>query len=333
MWRSLPPRGRHESYRAFGRLRRSPLMPRVAARGPVGLDSGARHHHRRCGARWRHHRGRGYGAPRRHRRQRRLRGARRAAGAAHGPRPVDRLHRVGGAGQCRSGRYRHAGLLPGPRPRPARPDQRRARLPRPAYRGRRAGGARGRLPGRGASPTGKHRDQPDPPVPFPFGELPAPERHRCQRRGPAVHAARSEPGPHSRHDQRVAAASDRPDEQLRLRHGRGVERGGPQCHSRRGDRPNRGATRRRVCAVRLGRHRGRGEPGAQGGRVHAVPERRGGPLRDEDLPRRRQLGRRERRGRPRLRPRIARALRRVPAPRADQPRLRRPVRGEHHRRG
>ena len=67
--------------------------------------------------------------------------------------------------------------------------------------------------------------------------------------------------------------------------GAGSERGGPQCHPVERAGPDRSAAGRRRRPVRLRRDRGRGEPGAQGRRLHSVRERRRGPLRQPRLPR------------------------------------------------
>ena len=125
--------------------------------------------------------------------------------------------------------------------------------------------------------------------------FPATERDRRRRHRPALHAARPEPRPHPGAGQRLATAPDGAGEQFHLRHGRRLERRGPQRHPVERARPHRGPARRRRRPVRLRRHCRRGEPGAQGRRVHALPQRRRGPLHHRQLPGRWHDGERERR--------------------------------------
>ena len=104
-------------------------------------------------------------------------------------------------------------------------------------------------------------------------QLPAAERHRRRRHHPAVHASRVEPRPDPGAGERLAPAPDGGGQHLQLRHARGIERGGPQRHPRQRAGPDRSPPRWGLRPVRLRRHRRRGEPGAQGRRVHALRER------------------------------------------------------------
>ena len=206
-----------------------------------------------------------------------------------------RAHRLPGrrgAGDDRRPATRsRAGLHPGPEHGPARPDRRGRRLPRAAHRGRGAGGAGGRLPGGAAPAAGQHRDQRHPPVGVALDQLPPPERDRRRRHRAAVHPARPEPGPHAGAGERLAAAPDGAGQQLHLRHGRGLERRGPERAPVERARPDRGAARRRRGPVRLRRDRRRGQPGAQGRRLHPLRQRRRRPLHHRRLSRRRHHGR------------------------------------------
>ena len=137
-----------------------------------------------------------------------------------------------------------AGLHARPEHGPARADRRRRRLARAAHRGRGAGGPGGHLPGGAARAAGQHRDQRHPAGGVALDQLPAPERHRRGRHRAAFHPARPEPRPHAGPGERLAAAPDGAGQQLHLRHGRRLERRGPQRASRRAR-----STGSRCCAT------------------------------------------------------------------------------------
>ena len=311
----------------------------VAHRGGVGPGGGPRPGRRRLRHRHRHHRpraARGHrrggrrarrpGPDHRHRRRRpvRHRGPpdRRLRPDVHPARlPDRRARRRGGGSGGHGGRRRRDGGR-------ARRAGGRPRQPRPAAVGHRVAGAHRRHPLRGRHEPGGHHPRLPAPQPDPLVQRRHPPHQRRrdprQARQPAQPLAR--PHPHPRERQ---AAPPLVGHRL-VRRGDG-RRAGAGHLDHPVDRPaaGRGAARRGVGPVRLGRHRRRHQLPAEGRRGRGQPR-----AEHRHLPRRRrrlvQL-RRQRRPAPR-RDRLRQPQPRVRQREPDRPQRAAPRRGRSHRR-
>ena len=240
----------------------------------------------------------------------------------HPARLPDRRARSGGSG---GGRRRHRRRRDGDRARRA---GRRPRQPRPAALGHRVAGAHRRHPLRGRHEPGGHDPRLPAPQPDPLVQRRHPPHQRRRDPRPAGQPAQPLARPHPRPRERQAAPPLVGHRVVR----RGDRRGAGARHL---DHPvhrpaaGRGAARRRVGAVRLGRHRRRHQLPAQGRPVRGQPraEHRHLPAR-----RRRRLQlRRQRRPAPR-RDRVRQPQPRVRQRQPDRPQRAAPRRGRPRRR-